>query len=407
MMRDSWRYLSAWLPTILLGGCGDSNASKSSDTAADTTTAAAAVRDTATLSAEAIEIAAFTTDTVRTVPWQSATSAPARLMLDPAHVETIGSITEGRISHVLVRVGDVVRAGQVLVMIHSHEIMDARSALVRAHSQVTAAQSDRALAASASDRAKRLFDAKAMSRAEVERADAARLTAEAMYEQAVAERERAEALVEHLVGAGAAPANADPHDVLIRTPIGGVVTARVAQPGTVVLPGAPLVTVGNPDRLVLQLRLGEAAARGVRVGATVRYTLTDDPSQHHEARVSRVAPTVDSLTRTIEILATPLARGRIGRAESFAQAEVVGVGGTPAAIVPVGAIQAMEGDTVVIAVEQRGAGMFIEAIPVRVGRRTGVHAEVLSGVGVGRVVLVGSAAIAKAELLKRRTSSEE
>jgi len=402
-MRDTRWYLSALLPVITLGACGGAKAPQSSDAPA----AVVSVIDTATLSAQAIEIAGFTTDTVRTVAWQSATSAPARLMLDAAYVETIGSITEGRISHVLVRVGDVVRAGQVLVMIHSHEIMDARSALVRAQSQVTAAQSDRALAVSVSERAKRLYDAKAMSRAEVERADAARLTADAMYEQAVAERARAEAMVEHLVGDGPAPANADPHDVLIRTPIAGVVTARDAQPGTVVLPGVPLVTVGNPDRLVLQLRLGEAAAQGIRVGATVRYTLTDDPSQRHEARVSRVAPTVDSLTRTIEVLATPVARGRIGHAESFAQAEVVGVGGTPAAIVPVGAIQAMEGDTVVIAVEQRGEGMFVEAIPVRVGRRTGVHAEVLSGVGVGRVVLVGSAAIAKAELLKRRTAGQE
>ena len=152
---------------------------------------AAAAADTATLSADAVAIAGFTLDTVRTIPWQSATAAPARLMLDPAGVETIGSITEGRITHVLVRVGDVVKAGQVLVMIHSHEIMDARSALVRATSELTSAGAARTLAVSAAERAKRLFDAKAMSRAEVERADAARATADAMYEQAVAERERA------------------------------------------------------------------------------------------------------------------------------------------------------------------------------------------------------------------------
>ena len=398
------RVVSASLVVTALVACGGVG------TTADATKDAPkpeAVIDTATLSAEAVEIAGFTVDTVKTIPWQSATAAPARLMLDPSSVETIGSITEGRITHVLVRVGDVVRAGQVLVMIHSHEIMDARSALVRATSELTSAGAARTLAVSAAERAKRLFDAKAMSRAEVERADAARATADAMYEQAVAERERAEALVEHLVGAGPMPANADPHDVLIRTPIAGVVTARDAQPGTVVLPGLPLVTVGNPERLVLQLRLGEAAAQGVRVGATVLYTLTDDPSQRHEAVVTRVAPTVDTMTRTIEVLASPRGRTRIGRAESFAQAEVLGTGGSPAVVVPVGAIQAMEGDTVVIAAEPRGAGMFVEAIPVRVGRRTGVRVEVLTGVGVGRVVLVGSAAIAKAELLKRRTAGEE
>jgi len=328
-------------------------------------------------------------------------------MLDPAGVETIGSITEGRITHVLVRVGDVVKAGQVLVMIHSHEIMDARSALVRATSQVTAATAERTVAVAAAERAQRLFAAKAMSRADVERADAARATADAMFEQASAERERASALVEHLVGGGPVPSNADPHDVLIRTPIDGVVIDRVAQPGTVVLPGDALLTVGNPNRLVLQLRLGESAAQLVRVGAVVHYALTDDPTQRHQAVVTRIAPTVDTLTRTIEVLATPKSGARIGRAESFAQADIVGVGGTPAVIVPAAAVQAMEGDTVVIAAEQRGAGMFVEAVPVRVGRRTGERAELLSGLGVGRPIIVGGAAIAKAELLKRRSNGGE
>lgn len=368
---------------------------------------AAAAADTATLSADAVAIAGFTLDTVRTIPWQSATAAPARLMLDPAGVETIGSITEGRITHVLVRVGDVVKAGQVLVMIHSHEIMDARSALVRATSQVTAATAERTVAVAASERAQRLFAAKAMSRADVERADAARATADAMFEQASAERERASALVEHLVGGGPVPSNADPHDVLIRTPIDGVVIDRVAQPGTVVLPGDALLTVGNPNRLVLQLRLGESAAQMVRVGAVVHYALTDDPTQRHQAVVTRIAPTVDTLTRTIEVLATPKSGARVGRAESFAQADIVGVGGTPAVIVPAAAVQAMEGDTVVIAAEQRGAGMFVEAVPVRVGRRTGERAELLSGLGVGRPIIVGGAAIAKAELLKRRSNGGE
>lgn len=401
MIMRHFASLPAVGTALILMACGGP-----SDGATETAAAPPAGADTATLSADAVEIAAFTMDTVRTIRWQSATVAPARLMLDPSAVETIGSITEGRITHVQVRVGDVVRAGQVLVMIHSHEIMEARSALVRATSELTTAETARTLANSAAERAQRLFAAKAMSRADVERADAARASAAAMYEQAVAERDRAAALVEHLVGVGPMPDGADPHDVLIRTPISGIVTAREAQPGTVVLPGTPLVTVGNPDRLVVQLRMSEVAAEGVRAGATVRYALTDDPTRFHEAVVTRVAPTVDTLTRTVEVLATPRGRTRLGRAESFVQAEVLGTEESEAAIVPVGAIQAMDGDTVVIAVEPRGEGLFVEAIPVRVGRRTSARAEVLSGVGVGRVVLVGSAAIAKAELLKRRASGE-
>ncbi len=365
-----------------------------------------ALPDTATLSAEAVAIAAFTYDTSRTIGWRSSSTVPARLTLDPAAVQTLGSITEGRITNVLVRVGDAVRAGNVLVMIHSHEIMDARSMLVRAKSQLTAAEAERALARTAADRAQRLLDAKAMSRAELERAVAARQTAEALHEQARAEMDRAEALVEHLVGDGPMPAGADPHDVLIRTPVSGVVIARDAQPGTVVLPGSPLVTVGDPGQLLLQMRLSEVASQGVRVGSAVRFALTDDPTQQHDAIVTRVAPTVDTLTRTIEVLAAPTKGARVGRAESFAQAEVLGAAGTPAVVVPAAAIQAFDGDTVVIAVEERGGGVFLEAVRVRIGRRSLQQMEVVSGLGTGRRIVVGSAAIAKAELLKRRGGGE-
>ncbi len=393
-MRVSPVVFAGMLPLLL--ACG-------SEPAPDSATAALPSADTATFSAEAVQIAEFTYDTSRTVPWRAISRAPARLMLDPSSLETIGSITEGRIAQVLVRVGDRVQAGQVLVTIHSHEIMDARSRLANAISQRTATESGRTLATTALGRARRLLDARAMSRADVERAETAQVMAEAAYAQAISEYQRAEGLVHHLEGEGPAFANADPHDVLIRTPIAGVVTAREAQPGTVVLPGTPLITVGNPDRLLLQMQLGESAAAGVRVGSTVQFTLTAEPGARYNAVVTRVAPTLDTLTRTIEVIAQPSGGSGVGRAESFAQAEISGTAGAPSVVIAAGAVQAMEGDTVVLAADPRGEGIFVEAIPVRVGRRAADLVEITSGLAPGRQVIVGRAAVAKAELLKRRT----
>jgi cobalt-zinc-cadmium efflux system membrane fusion protein len=382
------------------GGASDGGNMAAADAPAPTA-------DTATLSARSVAIGGFTYDSARMVPWQSSVTVPGRLMLDPSALETIGSITEGRITHVLVRVGDRVQAGQVLVLIHSHEIMDARGALASATAKVAAAEAERDLATSAADRAARLLEAKAMSKAEVERADVGKRVATATYQQAIAERDRALALIDHLVGSGNVPALADEHDVLIRTPIAGVVTSREAQPGTVVLPGTPLVSVGNPDRLQLQLHLSADAAAGVQVGATVRFALTESPTTQMTATVTRVAPTVDTVTRTIEVIAVPRGGGRTGRAESFVQAEISGTGGAPALVVPSAAVQALEGDTVVIVADPRGEGLHIEAVRVRTGRRAGDHTEILSGLSPGRRVIAGSAAIAKAELIKRRSPDGE
>jgi cobalt-zinc-cadmium efflux system membrane fusion protein len=391
------------LGSVFTGACG--GASDAADAATDAPAVPSA--DTATLSAKAVAIGGFTYDTARMVPWQSSVTVPGRLMLDPSALETIGSITEGRITHVLVRVGDRVHAGQVLVLIHSHEIMDARGALASATAKLSAAEAERDLANSAADRATRLLEAKAMSKAEVERAEVGRRVAAASYQQAIAERDRALAIIDHLVGTGNVPALADEHDVLIRTPIAGVVTSRDAQPGTVVLPGSPLVSVGNPDRLQLQLHLSADAAAGVAVGATVRFTLTESPATTMTATVTRVAPTVDTLTRTIEVIAVPKGGVRSGRAESFVQAEISGIGGAQALVVPSSAVQALEGDTVVIVADQRGEGLHIEAVRVRTGRRAGDRTEILSGVSPGRRVIAGSAAIAKAELIKRRSPDGE
>jgi hypothetical protein len=74
-------------------------------------------------------------------------------------------------------------------------------------------------------------------------------------------------------------------------------------------------------------------------------------------------------------------------------------------VVPASAVQAIDGDTVVIAATQRGAGLFVEAIPVRAGRRSAQQIEIVAGIAVGRRVISSGAAIAKAELLKRRSAS--
>jgi len=389
------------LGSLLAVACGGVSDEAADGAAADA--AAVPTADTATLSAQTVAIGGFTYDSARMIPWQSSVTVPGRLMLDPSALATIGSITEGRITQVLVRVGDRVHAGQVLVLIHSHEIMDARSALASATARLAAAEAERDLANSAADRATRLLEAKAMSKAEVERAEVGRRVAAATYQQAIAERNRALAMIDHLVGTGNVPALADEHDVLIRTPIGGVVTSRDAQPGTVVLPGAPLVSVGNPDRLQLQMHLSADAAAGVQVGATVRFALTETPTTKMFAIVSRVAPTVDTVTRTIEVIAVPNGASRGARAESFVQAELFGTGGSPALVVPSSAVQALEGDTVVIVADQRGEGLHIQAVRVRTGRRAGDRTEILSGILPGRRVIAGSAAIAKAELIKRRS----
>jgi cobalt-zinc-cadmium efflux system membrane fusion protein len=361
-----------------------------------------AERDTGVLSAAAVRLARFTIEPATSTQWKETWSVPARLALDPNTTHLLGAIAEGRVTRAFVRVGDRVRAGQVLVALHSHEMMAARSDLAKAQAADAEAESALRLAASSSERAERLYALKALSLADLERARTAHTQAEAARAQARAELARAGAMREHLSGSGPAPSGIDEHEVLIRSPINGVVVSREAQPGSVVLVGAPLVTVSPASDLVLVMRLPERALGAAQVGSTVRFTVAAFPGEHFDARVTRLAPTLDSLTRTIEAQAQVLTGADRLRAEMYANAEIIGAPGGPAITVPAAAVQAMEGDTVVITGQPLGEGMQIEALRVRVGRRTSEVAEIITGLNEGAPVITDGAAIAKAELLRRR-----
>jgi cobalt-zinc-cadmium efflux system membrane fusion protein len=384
------------LGMILAGACGGN------EPAVEAPGAVAETPDTALLSAAAVRIGGFEVAQATLQAWADSWRGPARLVLDPAGTQVLGAIAEGRITRVEVMPGDHVRAGQVLVALHSHEMMDARAALAQAQADETGTAADLSAAESAAGRAERLYAAKAASLADLERSRAALADARAMHAGAAAELKRARAMVAHLVGAGPTVAHADEHEVLIRSPIDGVVVSRRAQPGEVALVGAPLVTVSRLSRLALLVNVPEAELAAARPGAEVRFKVTAYPDRMFSARVVRVAPAVDTLTRTVEVQASVDDTEGALRAEMFADAEILGLPGDTVVVVPSAAVQLMDERPVVITAAQRGEGMLLEAVPVRVGRRTRDLTEVVAGLEPGQSLVVGGAAVAKAEIIRRR-----
>lgn len=395
------RAFAAALLLPLAAACGEGEASPPPADSAST----AAPSNSALLSAESVRIAGFTTAPVTREAWRDSWRVPGRLTLDAAATEPIGSIVEGRVVKVYAMPGDRVRVGQVLVAIHSHEMMDARAALARAHAERARADANLGLARSAAERGARLFALKAVSAAELERLDAARTDAQAARDEAAAELTRAEEFLDHLLGQGALPEGYDEHWVLVRATIDGLVVSRDVQPGNVVLVGAPLLTVSRTTALTLVLQLPDVAAAAARVGDAVRFTAPAAPGTRFSARVTRVFPAMDTLTRTIEVHAAVNDARAVLKPEMFVEAELSGAASGSTLSVPSEAIQGFEGDTVVITGTPQGDGMQLTAIPVRVGRRTLTRTEIVSGVDSGNTVIVTGAAVAKAEILKRRSGS--
>lgn len=392
------RVLAAAASTLLCVACGGGGNAPAAAAAG----APVDVRDTAFLSADAMTVSGVSVVNSKRVAWRDVWQLPARLVLDPTTTQALGSIVEGRVTLVLVQPGDRVTRGQVLVTIHSHELTSARNDLAQATAGRTEADNTTQLAAAALARAERLYAAQAGSLAELERARATQVSALAGQRRAASEFDRATEMVHHLQPPGAMRAGIDPEDVLVRSPFEGVVVAREAQPGAVVIPGASLVTVSRTGSILLAMRVPEAALAAARVGSEVRFTVPAFPGRAFNGRVTRVAPMLDSLSRTAEVFASVGNRTGELRGEMTAAAEVFGPDRDSVVAVPVGAIQDFEGDTVVVTSVNRGTGLLLEAKRVRVGRRAAGMAEITSGLAAGVSVIHDGAAVAKAEILRQR-----
>lgn len=359
--------------------------------------------DTALLGAHAAAIAGIDTVRVARATWRDEWKVPARLALDQEATQAIGSLVEGRVSRVLVLPGERVRAGQLLVAISSPQLLDARQALVAAEASLLTAESDLRLATSTAARTERLYAAKAASLADLERERAAKTAAEGARARLAAEVQRARATYVQLGGSeGSAPAQ----EAFIRSPLAGVVVSRDAEPGQVVSAGTPIVTVSRMSSLALVVQAPEEAVGSVKPGAALRFTVRAYPGRDFQAHITRVAPALDPRTRTLEVVARVANPSAELRPEMFATVALRGKPAGDVLAIPSIAVQALNGDTVVIAAAPRGSGLHVEAVPVRIGRRNAELAEVLGGVKEGTLVVTTGAAIARAEIVRAAGAEE-
>lgn len=173
------------------------------------------------------------------------------------------------------------------------EIAQGEAALAAARQRLEEARRDHA-------RAVALHAGDAIPRRELDRAETALAAAEADHRRAAeqvgilregprAEQLAAQRAVLEQAEAGTRQAEAALDDATIRAPFAGVVTVRHRDPGETVGPGAPVVTVMDPDRRWVRIYVREDAIGRVRTGQ--RATIHSDswPDRAFEGEVVFIA----------------------------------------------------------------------------------------------------------------------
>lgn len=351
----AWLAAAALAGTTVLGACGGPEAAEAGDSAAAPAPVVLGPQDVA--EARVRPIAAGVTLTGSLLPARSATLT----------AQVAGTITNVRVDR-----GTPVRRGQVLASIDAAGV---RSQASGARASVAAAQAAVALARQQLEAARMLYEAGATSRIDYQ-------SAQANFEAAQAQLAAARAQA-----AGASEAAAR---TTVTAPIGGVVSARMVEPGEPVAVGGELFTIVDASRLELSAQIPVDEAARVAVGQPVTFTLAGDPGRELTGRVARMDPAADPATRQVGVYAELANPGGRIIAGQFATGRVIGERVADAVVVPLAAVRS-EGDASYVLVIEDGR---IARRTVTTGARdeaAGV-VEVTSGVRAGEQVLATPAA---------------
>jgi membrane fusion protein, multidrug efflux system len=186
----------------------------------------------------------------------------------------------GELQGLVLREGDAVRAGQVLGRIDPTE---SQARVQQAEQQLQAARAQEAIARRQADNNQALVNQGFISRTALE-------TSTANLDAALANAQAAQAALDLARKALA--------DTVLRSPIDGLVSARLAQSGERVAVDGRVLEIIDTGSLEIEAALAPADALGVRPGQVVQWSV-EGVAQSGPSRVLRLAPGAQPGSRAV------------------------------------------------------------------------------------------------------------
>ena len=261
----------------------------------------------------------------------------------------------GRIQQMLVVPGQLVKAGERLVLLDAHEIQ----------SRLDQAAAARQQAESDLKRDTDLMQQNILSQSEFD-------NAQSKFRIAAATEAEAKTMLDY---------------TLIVAPFDGVITRKLADVGDLAAPGKALLQMENPNTLRLEADVPEALVGNVKLGDKLAVRIAAVATEI-EGTVAELSPTADPNSRTYLVKldlpgATGLRSGQFGRVS-------VPVGEASAIRVPAAAVIQRGQMELIFVVANGHAQMRL----VKTGSRVGDEIELVSGLDSGeQVVTEGASAL--------------
>jgi membrane fusion protein, multidrug efflux system len=171
-------------------------------------------------------------------------------------------------------------------------------------------------------------------------------------------------------------------DTAVRAPISGLVVERLVSVGDYVTRGQRVATVVRVDPLRVELTVPEQHVSLIKAGQAVKLTVDAYPGEQFDATVKFVSPALRSDQRALMVEAVALNKDGRLKPGLFATALIRQPEGTPALLVPAGAVETVAGTSRVYVVKDER----IDERIVTLGEKTGDQVEITSGIVEGDVV---------------------
>lgn len=335
-------------------------------------------------------------------------TASGRITVNEERTAHVGAYSEGRITEVMANPGDVVRKGQVLARMHSHDVHEAIAAYARARAEIARQRGLVSFAQRSRDRYRRLLELKSASVLEVDRADSEWRGAQTDLRNAETELEKERTHITDVLQiplpdeAGGQLTEAQ-ELVPIKASISGTVIARQVSPGAVVTLGMEAFTISDLSQVWMLAAVNEHDVAKVQVGMPVRVFADAYKDTAFRGRVTRLGTQLDPGTRTLQVrVVLPNPQGRL-RTEMYVTAELGEASTREGIFLPEEALQDINGSTVVFV--RRNGREFAPRV-VEVAHRVAGEAEISGGLKAGEAVAVKGSFMLKSQLLKSTLGEE-
>jgi HlyD family secretion protein len=280
--------------------------------------------------ATAVDVAIARTGLLRQEPEYTGTTNAFRVV-------SLRSQAEGRLLALNVDIGNAVKNGQVIGQLDDallltalkqaeaqlaslkSEVARARTQVGNARAEVEQARLQVAQAQADSQRQQKLLKEGAIALQSAEQSQTEARTAAQVLRAAtmqVRTEEQAVAAAQgRVVAQQALVAEAKERRSYAKliSPIAGVITEKVTEPGNLVQPGNEILKIGDFSRAKVIVQVSELELGKIQLGQSVEVSLDAFPNQKYTGRVIRISPAADTTARLIPVeVEIPNTDGKIG-----------------------------------------------------------------------------------------------